>query len=157
MLTQLLFSLAFTPSVHSYLANIFRNSTYRKAIFVKRFEDTKLNANQLETILGLDYHQCVRRCLRNKNCKSFNLQLAPPLACELLEKFVFDGGSHEYYKSGWNHYDPGPQMLPCLARLYNMPESLSYNPYNGEGDGRRRLTNENVEQLCDMITDGGML
>ena len=149
--------LGLVPCVSSLVANIYRNATYRKAVFVKRFEDSKLNAQPIETFLGLDYKQCVRKCLRNGDCKSFNLQLEAPLTCELLEKFVFDGGNHEYYKSGWNHYDPGPLLLPCLARLYNMPESEYYNPYMGKGDVGGRLSSENVDQLCDMQTDGGTL
>ena len=68
---------------------------------------------------------------------------------------MFDGGNHEYYKPGWNHYDPGPVLLPCLARLYKMPESLYLNPYVGEGKVGGKLSKENVAELCDMQTDGG--
>ena len=155
MIQHLLF-LTLLPCLSALYANIYRNSTYRKAVFVKRFEDRKLRAKSIDTILGQNYDQCTRRCLRDPECKSFNLQVEPPLVCELLSQFVFDGGTYEYHKSGWNHYDPGPILLPCLARLYNMPESVYLNPYSGEGDVGTKLTSENVDKLCDMETDGGI-
>ena len=132
-------------------ANIFRNSTYRRAVFVKRLEDQKLAVKPNITKDGLTYHECSRLCLRVKVCKSFNLQLVEPYTCEILNKMVFDSAVHEYYKENWNNYDPGPVLLPCLARLYKMPESLNLN----HSVYSTRLTDENVDQRCDMQTDGG--
>ena len=133
----------------AFHANIFRNSTYRKAIFVKRLEDQKLAVKPNITRDGLTYHECSRLCLRTTVCKSFNLQMVEPNTCEILDKMVFDSAVHEYYKENWNNYDPGPVLLPCLARLYNMPQALIHSVYE------QPLTNENVDQLCDMQTDGG--
>ena len=48
-----------------------------------------------------------------------------------------------------------PVLLPCLARLYKVPESLYLNPYVGEGKVGGKLSKENVAELCDMQTDGG--
>ena len=133
----------------SLMANIFRNATNRKAIFVKRLEHAKLSVTPSITKIGLSYNECSKLCLRNKLCKSFNLQLVEPNTCEILDKMVFDKGVQEFYKEDWNNYDPGPVLLPCMARLYNMPEPLSYSVYG------KPLTDETADQFCDMKTDGG--
>ena len=153
-------ALLLVPFASSLMANIFRNDTYHKAVFVKRFENHKITATPIKTIYDMNYDRCSLQCLRHSTCKSFNLQTEKPLMCELLDRFVFDPGTHEFFVSGWNHYDPGPVLLPCLARLYNMPDSLAYNPYGNGGNGGfgpKKLTMESEGALCDMKTDGGKI
>ena len=154
---QLIAALAFMPTALSYMANIFRNDTYRKAVFVKRFENHKITVKPDRTIYDMNYDRCSLHCLRQPTCKSFNLQTENPRACELLNLFIFDPGTSDFYVTGWNHYDPGPVLLPCLARLYNVPDSLVYNPYGNGGYAPTRLTMESEGALCDMKTDGGKM
>ena len=66
-----------------------------------------------------------------------------------MDKMIFDAGTHEVYKENWNNYDPGPVLLPCLARMYNMPDPLTHKLY------KNGLTDANEDSLCDMNTDGG--
>ena len=136
-------------SINCYEANIHRNSTYRKALFVKRLEHHKLLGTPLVTKTGLTYDQCTVQCLRHTGCKSFNHESVDPFTCQLMDKMIFDAGTHEVYKENWNNYDPGPVLLPCLARMYNMPDPLTHKLY------KNGLTDANEDSLCDMNTDGG--
>ena len=153
---MLVFSLVlaanFLKNISCYEANIHRNSTHRKAVFVKRLDHSIVTgATVLSEKLGVTYDQCTINCLRHAECKSFNLETTKPFTCQLLDKMVFDADTFEVYKEDWNNYDPGPVLLPCLARLYNMPQPLTHRLFK---DG---LTDLNADGFCDMTTDGGEL
>ena len=153
---MLLFSIALTSihwvGVNCYAANIFRNATYRKALFVKRLEHHRIAGTALDSKVGLTYDQCTVKCLRHAHCKSFNHQSVEPFTCEILDRMIFDSNSQDVYKEDWNNYDPGPVLLPCLARKYGMPDPLTHNIYKQDA-----LTDVLEDSLCDMKTDGGKI
>ena len=135
--------------VSCYKANISRNETYRKALFVKRLEHHKIVGTPLESKQGLTYDQCTVKCLRHTDCKSFNYESVEPFTCEILDRMIFDVNTYDAYKENWSNFDPGPVLLPCLARKYGMPDPLNHTIYK-EG-----LKDFNEDSLCDMKTDEG--
>ena len=149
LLSSIITTVTYWIAVDCYEANIFRNSTYRKAFFVKRLEFHRIVGTPLESKVGLTYDQCIVKCLRHAKCKSFNHQSVEPFACEILDRMIFDAYSEDAYKENWNNYDPGPVLLPCLARKYGMPDPLTHRIY------KQGLTDVVEDSLCDMNTDGG--
>ena len=96
---------------------IYKSDCRRNALFKVTDRDKKVN-DGLEKTLYVEYLvECLKDCLENHNCLSFNYKASKENSqCELLSSTLIKGGTL-VEAAGWNHYEPAPQKVCFCCKI----------------------------------------
>ena len=87
--------------------DIVRTASHRHGLFIKRYSDKYLSYPALTQHQVINMQECALFCVRNNQCKSFNLYIVnTPILCDLLPKDSTD--SPDFISAaGFKYYETG--------------------------------------------------